>query len=900
MECSECGFKNREGVKHCTRCGTELQVFCAECKSPARVGDLFCGECGKQLSAKSDTYGILHKKSPSCDRNDALFDKNKVDVVQDAPESAGRFKCDVKDQTVKTAIAVELTEIGPLNRSIENLLNGAGHTLFLIADDDIGKSRVLYEAKTHPEREKFRIIEGRCRSFNTSLSYFVFSEIIRTLLYMDVCYPDDNIEERIAQYLTLEGENDILTPETLIFIANIMRIGVSKKCDVPLNQIENKEIGTAIFNAILRLIEGLSLKEPILFIFDDLHYTDKASAEILSGLFYHIKNMPVMFLMFMNSQTNHHAAGLPLAAHRALNDQNGEIVFNRLSQTECDGRVHSLLQAAKIPDEVLFGVRTLSDGNPIYIEEIVKSLLEEGIVKRDSSGEVFVAKDISIFTIHDSVKRIIMFSIEKLQGEFSEFLMTASVVGKAFEYDFINRVTDLEGIEEIIEGLAERGLIYKSGSFPVIEYSFRNVLIREAIYSSLPDQKLKELHARIAKAAEVYYADNIDDHYEAVAHHYRRADDLARAYEYLFKAGIQAKEAYANRDAVQYFFQSLELLKEFESPPVPPEDVYIALSEVQELLGELERAIDSQTRAMELVGDDLKKGDTMRNIGRLYEKRGMKDKTMKVFEHAGELLKDHNDSLEMGLLMMNQSWILNRMKRFDEAVKKINDSLEIFQNHDAKEHIAQAYNNLAVFLEHQWLLDSSLEYNLKSLSMFTELGNRRKAADVYLSLGYLENKRNNLDTALGYFDKAFDIMESIGNRYGAGTALMSKGRCLIDLGRLEEAEQTLLMSAMIHKELNLDKKVVDNELALSKVYMEKRENAVAMNHLKGARELSVENDYKTSLAKIALMEARILIKEGKGPEEKFQEAIAIYKSLGRDREAAKVSEELEWISGMSF
>ena len=136
-------------------------------------------------------------------------------------------------------------------------------------------------------------------------------------------------------------------------------------------------------------------------------------------------------------------------------------------------------------------------------------------------------------------------------------------------------------------------------------------------------------------------------------------------------------------------------------------------------------------------------------------------------------------------------------------------------------------------------------------------------------------------------------MEKIGNRYGAGTALMAKGRCYMDMDRLDEAESVLLRGLKIHRDLNLNLKIVANEIALARVYAGKESYQEARTHLSEARTISEADDNRSDLGKVAHQEALLLAMEGTDPREKFEEAIALFEALGRQRDAERVRADME-------
>jgi adenylate cyclase len=244
------------------------------------------------------------------------------------------------------------------------------------------------------------------------------------------------------------------------------------------------------------------------------------------------------------------------------------------------------------------------------------------------------------------------------------------------------------------------------------------------------------------------------------------------------------------------------------------------------------------------------------------------------------------------MLYMNQSWVMNRLRQYDEAIDTAMKAVKIFETHDAADKIAYAYNNLGVIYEHKGEFDQAFEYSKKSLALFTEQGNKRQMGNLLLSLGYLYNKKKDLDVALDYFEQSFQTMDRIGNRFGAGTALMSKGRCYVDLDKLDEAESSLAQALRIHRELDLKRKIVANELALGNVLLRKNDLLGARKHAESAYLLAEQENYASDLARACRLDADLRGREGGDPMPKLREAMTILEGIGRADEAAQIAKQL--------
>jgi class 3 adenylate cyclase/tetratricopeptide (TPR) repeat protein len=804
---------------------------------------------------------------------------------------------DIKTSDATPPLVGRSSEIDTLQKCARALMAGHGQAVFLVSDPGIGKSRVQLELKNRFKPGEIQVIEGTCRSFSRSTSYAVFAEIFRQLLTIDGDDLNEAVRDKLVKNLPLllKLDPEALAPEAreaIVHIGSILGLQLAEEFDIAVDQMEAQEIKASIFRSVAWFYRQLARQKPLMLVLENLHHADTTSIELIAYLFEAVRQDPVMLVLLMRPVREHPSAKLPPIAKKVLDDRSTEISFSRLSDPECDQLLRHLLKVERVPDAILAMVRSRADGNPLYIEEIARSLIDDGIVARTEDGGLRVIRDLDHVSIPGSIQGLVMARIDKLPGTLKDVLQIAAVLGPTFKHELLKRVAKADDLEPRLVQLIELGIVFESKSFPEIEYSFRNVLTQEAIYSTLLLKRQKELHAQIAKEIETLYASRLDDQVELLAQHYVGAADFAKAYDYLVKSGYKAKAAYSNQDAARYFADAIEQAGHLAMRPYELGDVRIALSEVQELQGDMETAIQTLQDAASLIEDEVRKADVLRNIGRIEEKRGSAKKAGEIYASALEILRNHPDAAETGMLYMNQSWVMNRLRQYDAAIETAMKAVKIFEAHDAADKIAYAYNNLGVIYEHKGEFDKAFEYSKKSLDLFTEQGNKRQMGNLLLSLGYLYNKRKDLDVALDYFEQSFQTMDRIGNRFGAGTALMSKGRCYVDLDQLDEAEGSLAQALRIHRELDLKRKIVANELALGNVLLRKNDLPGARKHAESAHALAEQENYASDLARACRLEADLLSREGGDPAPKLREAIAILEGIGRADEAAQIAKQL--------
>ncbi len=634
------------------------------------------------------------------------------------------------------------------------------------------------------------------------------------------------------------------------------------------------------------------MQRPLQVVVENLHLADNASIEALSYLFDALRDDPVMLVGLMRPAIDHSSAELPAIASEAMAGSATEIVFEKLDRAESDKIVQQLLRSDQVPDDVLALVWSRASGNPLYIEEITRSMIDDGVIEHAPDGSVSVARDLDEIEMPSSIQGIIIARVDRLQSGMKDVLQTASVIGPVFDHALLQKLMDVEDLDDKLDRLCDMGLIFESSAFPAIEYSFRSILIQEAVYSTMLLKTRRKAHLAVAREIEKFYGARLEDYFEVLAEHYRLGEDEARAFEFTLNSGNKAKRSYANDNAANFFRQAIAMGESLGESEVALHDVYVAYSDTQELLGDVDGAIASWQKAIALIGEALPRADALRNIGRIEEKRGDNERAIAAYGEAEEILADYPDVVETGMLLTNQSWVLNKQGERDAAIEKANRALGIFEANEATTQIAQVCNNLAVIYEHAGDLEKALDYNRRSLDLTIAIGNKRRTGNVCMSMGYLHRKRDEPEVALDYFDRAFETMKRIGNEFGAGSAAMLKGQCYIDLGRLEEAEDALKSAMRLHRELGLEVKILANELALATVYLDSGDIAAARTHLGAAKSLAKARKAVLEQAEVARLEARLAIREGKKPEAKFAAAIKLLKAAKQKRYAAEVEAEL--------
>ena len=203
-------------------------------------------------------------------------------------------------------------------------------------------------------------------------------------------------------------------------------------------------------------------------------------------------------------------------------------------------------------------ITSKGEGNPFYIEEVTRSLVESGVLTA-SNGSYALERPLDQVRVPDTIQEVILSRIDRLEQEAKEAIQLASVIGREFTARLLIRISDVETkLDDLLAELKQLELIFEKDYFPELSYMFKHALTHDVAYSTLLMERRKNLHRLVGAGIEELYADRLPEQYEALAHHYYEGQDWEKALEYLEKAGDKAVAAFANQDALDYYRRALE------------------------------------------------------------------------------------------------------------------------------------------------------------------------------------------------------------------------------------------------------------------------------------------------------------------------------------------------------
>jgi len=438
-------------------------------------------------------------------------------------------------------------EIAVLQRSLAQALSGHGQLVAMVAEAGTGKSRLVYEFK--------RLLPADCMVLDAySVAHGKASAWLPALEllygYFGIQSDDDKAERRAKIEARLAALDPGLS-DTLPLLYTLM--GLHAGAD-PLALMDGRVKLRRTLEALKRIVLRESLNQPLVLLFEDLHWIDAQTQALLDLLVDSLANARMLLLVNYRPEYRHDWGNRTYYTQLRLDP---------LGRESAEAMLGALLGEEPGLAAIKRLVLKLTEGNPFFIEEMVQAAFDEGVLARD--GVVEVTRSPSQLRLPPTVQGVLASRIDRLSAARKDLLQTLAVIGRELPLGLIRYVTSLaEGeAERMLRDLQAGEFIYERPALSEAEYVFKHALTQEVAYNSMLMERRRLLHERTGEAIETLFKDRIDDHLSELAHHYSRTSNARKAAEYLFRAGAEAMGARsAFPEAVSLHYSALEFLRQ--------------------------------------------------------------------------------------------------------------------------------------------------------------------------------------------------------------------------------------------------------------------------------------------------------------------------------------------------
>ncbi len=462
-----------------------------------------------------------------------------------------------EERGVYSAMVGRDKELDKIQFHILKVMNFEGSILSVIGEAGIGKSRLMAEIKQRVDIKKINLLEGRAISIGKNLSYYPLIDILKNWARIqEQDGPSESLQKLEHAILSVnpEGQADVL-----IFIATLMGLKLPSKYQDRLKGIEGEALEKLILVNLRKLIVKTSEQKPLVFILEDLHWADSSSIELLKALYRIAEDHPVLFLNVLRPDYEEIGEHLLKSLRSRYSHIYEEIHLESLKEGDSELLLSNLLRIKGLPVQLVKRIISIVGGNPFFIEEIVRSMIDQGVVEL-KDGRFRITEKIDQVEIPQTVNDVLLSRIDRLDDETRSLLKVASVIGRNFFYKILADVAETEeNINEKLDYLKNIQLILERKRIQELEYLFKHALAQEATYNSILAKQRKNLHLKIANSIQTVFATRLTEFYGMLAYHYSRGEDFKKAEEYLIKSGEEAMKASASAEALNYYKEALDI-----------------------------------------------------------------------------------------------------------------------------------------------------------------------------------------------------------------------------------------------------------------------------------------------------------------------------------------------------
>jgi class 3 adenylate cyclase/predicted ATPase len=712
----------------------------------------------------------------------------RVHRVLAAKHSATRFEA--AHTSSLTSLVGRSAELSLLLDRWQKAKEGEGQVVLLSGIPGVGKSRLVHELKASIQDAPYALLNYQCSPYHSQSAFYPVVEQIELAAELTASDSDADKFVKIKTFLSSFMDDSVGSAS---LIANLLSIPIEDRSGLSgftPQQIKNKTI-----NKLLETILSLSAQRPTLCIFEDAHWIDPSTLELLELAISRIDRAHVMIVVSYRPEFRH---TWPNLANITLHS------LTQLSRSEVTRMIKEMSNEGSLSQQILDQIIDKAEGVPLFIEELTASILSAPRQNRQQKSDFEGSTRIDAAKVPETLHDALMERLDRV-AHGRQLAQTAAVIGREFSYDLLTAAsrTDETDLKSTLARLETADIIYRTGILPSVRFAFKHALLRDVVYNSLLRGKRQEIHADIAAMLETHFHELADNRPEILAYHYSEAGNSEKAIRCWRKAGRRAIAKSANVEAISHFRNALQHLSTLPDTAERTKDeieIQLALGipviAVQGYAAPQTQEVFARARALCLKGDHSR--EYFQALFGLWGHAWMGGKNDEALAMANEFLSRAQTSSDgillmvghrvMGSTLLTIGEFVTSRRHFEEsiALSKGEGKRPIYDLYMVEPQVA----SLLLLSWDLWFLgyaDQSLARVSAALALAQNLAQPYSIAFAHYMTSVVHLLRGDPIRALQSAEQSLDVSRE--QRFSLYELLstISRGRALGELGQLREA-----------------------------------------------------------------------------------------------------------------
>jgi predicted ATPase/class 3 adenylate cyclase len=692
------------------------------------------------------------------------------------------------------------SELQQLAQALDRAAAGHGQIVAVVGEAGVGKSRLLWEFMRSHRTHGWLILESGSVSYGKATPYLPVIELLKSYFGIQDRDGQREIRERVAGKLLMldRALEPLLTP-----LLALLDVPVDDAAWAALDPPQRRQ---RTLEAVKRVLLRESQVQPLLVLFEDLHWIDSETQAVLDGLIESLPTARVLLLVTCRPEYEHAWGRKTFYSQLRIDplppDSAEELLSALLGE---DGTLEPLKRV----------LIAQTEGNPFFLEESVRTLVETGALRGERGG-YRLARPLPAIQVPATVQAVLAARIDRLPPGDKAMLQMASVVGKDIPIALLQAIAEPteDELRAALGRLQAAEFLYETSLFPDLEYTFKHALTYEVAYGSLLQERRRIFHARIVEAIEQLYPDRLTEHVERLAHHALRGEAWEKAVAFLHQAGRKAAERSAHREATAYFEQAVDGLRHL---PQDPEwqaraiDLYLDASQAQLVSGKRARTVDHARQAetlAESLGDERRLGRALAFLALRAWMWGDPGRGLELGQRALAIAIRLNDVALQTSLNITLGWSAHHCGDYSQSAQILSRVAEALQGNRRDELLLTGTALLGSVTSRAYLAWSladlgefaeAMACGEEALRIAREVDHSGSLILAYRSLGFVALQRGAIPQAIPPLERAVELCRAAQVRNFFDITAAHLGYAYALSGRLTEGV-TLMEEALADPE----------------------------------------------------------------------------------------------------